>query len=190
MSEKKSRRVFIGIKASSVVQEKISDWRKSFKTLPVRWIGKEDLHITLIPPWLEKDIESVSEKLNYLCQKIRPFNIEINKITYAPTDKKPSLIWAEIVPSPELNRLKKGLEDVLGKDKSSPFPVFRPHITIARFENKNFKYFPVRKLDERVSWKKIVEKITIFESPALGGSGYKIICEIPLLDEPREKLFS
>lgn len=180
MNDKKSRRIFIGIKINSDIQEKISDWRKSFKTLPVRWIRKEDLHITLVPPWIEKDIERVKEKLRNFGGKLARFRIETNKITYAPTDKKPSLIWAEIVPSPELNRLKKGIEDVLGRDKSSPFPVFRPHMTIARFENKNFKYFPVRKLDEKVSWKKIVEKITVFESPALGGSGYKIIRGIPL----------
>lgn len=187
MSAKEKKKIFIGIKISLDIQQKISDWKKSFSFLPVRWIKGEDLHITLIPPWIEKDIEEIEERLKNFAKKVANFQIEIDKIIYAPTDKKPTLIWAETVPFPEISRLKKGLEDALGKDKASSFPVFRPHITIARFNSKDFKSFPAKKLDKKISWKEIFEKITIFESPTGNDSGYKTICEIPLGGKARKE---
>ena len=59
----------------------------------------------------------------------------------------------------------------------------KPHITVARFRQAEFKKFPIQKLDEPFIWKEKVESVTLFESRKfpVDGIKYKILYQINLL---------
>jgi 2'-5' RNA ligase len=57
-------RVFIGIKASMCLQKSVRELRNAHNDLPVRWIKDRNLHLTLVPPWYEDDVERAIAKLN------------------------------------------------------------------------------------------------------------------------------
>jgi 2'-5' RNA ligase len=64
-------RVFIGIKASGRLQTLVREWRGNYKNLPVRWIKDRNLHLTLVPPWYEKDVGKAVAKLKTVRYKKR-----------------------------------------------------------------------------------------------------------------------
>lgn len=56
-------RLFIGIKVSQQLRNKIQTYREKHRDLPVRWIKERNLHITLVPPGKEEDIRREFAKL-------------------------------------------------------------------------------------------------------------------------------
>jgi 2'-5' RNA ligase len=142
-------RVFIGIKIGEELQKKILEWEKYYKNLPVRWLAPENLHITLIPPWEENIIEKAKGKLESI--KKGKFEIVFDKISFGPDSRYPRLIWAE----------------------GNLF-----HLTLARFDPKKFKDFPIKKLNEKVDWQEKVSEVCLFQS--FPNSVYKILHKVPL----------
>lgn len=170
-------RIFVGIKISKEFQERIVAWQKSFLKLPVRWIAPEDLHITLIPPWSEKNIEGVKNTLEAASAEIRSFEIDFEKIIYGPHPKKPRLIWAEAPVNKEFVDLTESFESVFEEHKSK-FPP-RPHVTIARFRHWQFKEFSIQTLDEAFVLKEHVVSVVLFESLRIPKNNikYKVLYE-------------
>lgn len=172
-------KLFIGIKASKELQEKIVAWRETLQDLPVRWVSPEDLHLTLIPPWTEKNIEGVKHTLEAAVAEIQPFEIEFSHILYGPNPRKPRLIWLEGPSSRELSNIEEKLLQMLNQRNNRPL---KPHITVARFRQAEFKKFPIQELDEPFHWKEKVEAVTLFESRKLpiDGVKYKTLHRVPL----------
>lgn len=156
-----TKRIFVGIKISSGLQEKIVAWQKSFLELPIQWIHPEDWHLTLIPPWGEKNIEGVKNVLEAGVAEIQSFEIEFEKILFGPNPKKPRLIWLEGPSSKKLTTLEKSILTAFDKEGQRPL---RPHVTIARFKSWQFKDFPIQALDEKFVWKEGVQSVVLFES--------------------------
>lgn len=169
------KRIFIGIKASKNLQKEILKWRKRYlKTLSVRWIPRENLHITLIPPWNEEDIEKATQVLESIRGSFSPFEVEFIKVSFGPSFKRPRLIWAKGKESPGMVYLKKTLERTLGK-RGERRP-FRPHLTLARFKTNDFCEFKIKKLQDKVSWIEKIETVCLYESKTLpSGAKYKIL---------------
>lgn len=172
------RRLFVGIKISEELQEKILSWEKSWwEKLTVRWLTPKNLHLTLIPPWYEEDIGQTKSNLTEIQGKISPFEIEFNKVTLGPNPKNPRLIWAEGQTPPEIIKLKNLLNELLHQ-KSEKRP-FQLHLTLARFKPQDFRFFTVKRLDEKISWGQEVNLINLFEAHlSLTGAEYEILGEI------------
>ncbi|OGM08310.1 2'-5' RNA ligase [Candidatus Woesebacteria bacterium RBG_13_34_9] len=173
-------RIFIGIKADKDLLKKISDWKKSFKIgFPARFIDDKNLHITLIPPWIEEKskIKSKISNINSILSKIQPFFIELSRIKFGPDEKRPCLIWAEGVADRKILSLKEIIEDTL---KIKPERrIFKLHLTIARFKFNNFKN--IKRLRQTIKWKQEVKSFYLFESIlSPKGAEYKIIKEFKL----------
>jgi len=167
------KRIFIGIAISDNLQKEILEWQKSRPDLKVRWLKPKNLHITLVPPWFEKNVDRIKEKISLL-KKFKPFIIKFNKISLGPSPKHPKLIWFE-GESKEFNNLKIELEKYFeNKDIHPP----KLHVTIARFKISDFLKFPKKELSEKIDWEEEVENITLFES--LGNSEYKALYDIIL----------
>lgn len=81
-------RVFIGVKASKQLQKKVRGWRKIHAGLPVRWIKEHNLHLTLVPPWYEDDIEKAKKKLHEL-----PFSRHTVTFDRVGINFKNKVIW-------------------------------------------------------------------------------------------------
>lgn len=173
-----SRRVFVGIKISNGLQEEILGWEKSWQQkLTVRWLAGKNLHITLIPPWYEGNPEKVKNALGEIKGKFKPFEIKFNKITFGPDPKHPRLIWTEGKAPPEIFKLKKLLEKIL--NQAGEKRKFSLHLTLARFQPKDFLFFPIKTLDEEIAWAQEVYSIILFEAHLfLTGAEYEVLEEI------------
>jgi len=173
------KRIFIGVKISRSLAGEISVWQKSLEQeLPVHWIGGNDLHITLLPPWHEEDknIAKVKKRFQSFAGKFKPFIIQFHTVCYGPNPETPRLIWADGETSLEMIELKKKMEKVFHKEPEKRD--FKLHLTLARFREEKFESFPVQKLCEQVSWKDRVESVTLFESPYPLGSGCVVLDEV------------
>jgi 2'-5' RNA ligase len=173
------KKVFIAVHISKALQKEIISWTKPFLiNISARWISGNNLHITLIPPWYESNIDAVEEKIKTVVNDSEPFSIEFHKVSYGPRPANPRLIWAEGPLSRKLSELYDALGNIF-KERRSDLP-FRPHITLARFNNRHFSSFPVKRLDVKVQWKENVNSIVLMESSpgADSGSGYKVLRKV------------
>ncbi len=154
-------RIFIAIKAS----ENIINFVQKVKNkigLDVRWLPPENLHLTIIPPWEEKKeaIEKLICKLSEI--NVPKTKITFEKVSFGPDEKFPRLIWMTAKPSKELGLLKIDLEKKLGirTEKRD----FIPHITIARFNEKNFHSFEQKKLILAIEEKMDISNFSLIQS--------------------------
>lgn len=181
-------RIFVAIKISEKLQNKIADWRLDFLSrnpgafFDLRWIEDKNLHITLIPPWYEDEsgIEKVIRDMRQATRNINPFEIEFNKATYGPEPRLPRLIWAEGTAPQKLLDLKSALEKIFSRHKNE-YREWITHLTIARFKLEDFHYFSLKKLDEKISWREKIESVVLMESRLSPvGANYEAISEVPL----------
>ncbi len=157
------KRVFIGIKAESNLINEIEEWKNKYQNkLNVRWIEKENLHITLVPPWYEEDLEKVIAGIDQIRALINPFEILFNEVCYGPDYKRPRLIWAKGETSETITKLKKSIEESISiKPENRDFKV---HLTLARFKGSDFRSFVIKRIEDRVFWKIKVDTFCLFES--------------------------
>jgi len=160
------KKIFIGVKLSSDLQKKILAWQEKHSDFKVRWLKPENLHLTLVPPWFEENIEEVKEKMSLLKGELRPFILKFDKITIGPNGKHKRLIWLEGKGEEYKNLAKKMQKYFSVEDKRE----ILPHVTIARF--KSF----AQELQEKIDWPEEVNNLTLFES--LGNSEYKVLYDL------------
>lgn len=159
-------RIFIGIKATNKLQEQIINWQEKHISLPVRFIKPDSLHLTLIPPWYERNINRLAKYLKNFRSPIPPFVIYFNKILYAPLPQ-PRLIWAEGNTPKELVILRNELVKHLGEKKvplRGEKRPFKSHVTVARFKPEIFWSIKGHGIEKRVDWSMDSNEITLFES--------------------------
>ncbi|MCK6462641.1 MAG: RNA 2',3'-cyclic phosphodiesterase [Candidatus Pacebacteria bacterium] len=171
------KRIFIAIPIPEDSQKEILDWINSkteLQKLPVRWLAGKNLHLTLVPPWRENDIESTTDKLKDAIKNFQPFEIEFARVRFGSNKNNPRLIWAEGVANTVLTEMKEKLENVFGvKNENRPW---LPHLTMARFKPEDFGGFPIKNLDEKISWKVKTDNVVIMESKlSPNGADYEIL---------------
>ena len=170
-------RVFIAINLPAEVKEKLSSYQFRWPELPARWTKKENLHITLLFLGYVRDEEllGIFETVKEAASKNRPFLINLKKICYGPTDKKPPrMVWAEGEKSSELAKLQSDLEEkLLGNftqhrsEVSGAGRAFSPHITLARLKLWEFRKMEPEErpeISQELSLSFEVDSIEIMES--------------------------
>jgi len=175
-------RLFVAIKISEELQKEILEWERDYQRLPVRWIAGKNLHVTLIPPWESEEVGKISTALKALEGKMeRSLEVIFKRVCYGPQKEKPRLIWAEGKAPKEIQDLKTEVEGILRqKPDSRPFKL---HLTLARFNPRDFTRFPIKSLDEEVFWRQEVKSIVLVESRLLPeGAEYEVLEEIRLFD--------
>jgi len=174
-----SRRIFIALPISETLQSEILAWEQAFQRLPVRWLKDKNLHITLIPPWYEENVERMVKGIKEVKGMNGRLELQFKRVTFGPNPHAPRLIWAEGPTPPLLTQLKSNLEQALHfKPESRPF---RLHLTLARFRPENFHSFPINTLNENVSWHDTAQSFVLMESHLhLTGAEYEVIQEITL----------
>jgi 2'-5' RNA ligase len=179
----RKRRIFIGFKMPEKIKKRAKEWmgKRLFFDSPIRWVKEDNLHVTLVPPWEEKDVEKVIEKISSI-KDIKPIKVIFEKIEFGPPPK-PRLIWAIGRSEIEILKLKRKLEDILDKKDTRRFLL---HLTLARFNAKDFKNFRIKKLDEEIFWSGYLESFSLFESVfKKDGVYYKTLTEISLGSKPK-----
>ncbi len=191
-----SRRIFVAVGISKELQDEILSWEKkilssrpSFARATegrVRWLEGKNLHITLVPPWYEENIESVIRKLNAVREEFPArggpavgWDMEFNHVTYGPNEREPRLIWAEGQAPERLIDFKRKLTASLGqKEEKRPF---RLHLTLARFRPERLSSFPIKELQERIEWRDKAKSFLLMESHLYKtGADYDVVKEFSL----------
>lgn len=171
-------RVFIGIKATGEIQKQIIDWQEKHKSLPVRFVKPQNLHLTLVPPWHENNIKKFVKTLNKFSFP-KTFEITFDSVSKGP-QLHPRLIWTTGHEQENLTKLGKVLTKFLKKSKQTHS---LPHITIARFKMKEAVLVP--EINETIDLKLDISEITLFESIlSPRGAEYSVIEKVRLVNLP------
>src|SRR3989344_4231801 len=173
----KRRRIFVALPISKGLEEEVSRWREKYANLPVRWLENGNLHITLVPPGYEADAPSVISKLAGI--KGASLGVLFRGVSYGPDPRRPRLIWAEGGAPREMLDLRIKIYETLGKvPEKRPFLT---HLTLARFKEEDFFSFPVRHIEDIVSWKERFSSFVLMESHLKrSGAEYEVLAEFPL----------
>lgn len=122
-------RVFVALACPPELLPAVSRYRDLVAGVPgVRVLEDESLHLTLIPPWEEKDPDAVVR--DFAAVSSPPVTLSFDAAEERRSDRG-GLIWIRGKGSPELERLSLQAWRAI-KSHDPPRPVL-PHVTVARF---------------------------------------------------------
>ena len=184
-------RIFIAINLPEEVKQKLSIYQAMWPELPIRWVKKDNLHITLIFLGYLTDEELVEtcKLVSETASKYPQFMINLKRICYGPPKKlPPRMVWAEGEKSEELGKLQKDLESSLlaspVKKMESKSRPYAPHITLGRikaWEFRNIEPEERPEVNEEIGLSFEVNAIDVMESQLKrGGPEYSILESCPL----------
>uniref|UniRef100_A0A7V3ZTX3 RNA 2',3'-cyclic phosphodiesterase n=1 Tax=candidate division WOR-3 bacterium TaxID=2052148 RepID=A0A7V3ZTX3_UNCW3 len=161
-------RSFIALEIPQEIKAEIYQHIENFKkdNLPVKWVEKENLHITLI--FLgERDLTflaKVKEILKNMAKGFKSFPTNLKDFGFFPNAKKPRVFWIGIEKNKDLivqiaEKLKENLKNIGFKPEEREFS---PHLTIGRFrESLNCEKYLSLKYQSKEF---LINKITLFKS--------------------------
>ena len=186
------KRLFIAINlpedVKEVLAEKQEDIRVNFEEDPVKWVAKQNLHITLaflgsVKKNLIPVIEEELEKIDY-----SKFNFNLDNIEYTPNRREAKMIWVTGI-SDKLKKIQKEVDKTLISINELSYKPdsrdFLPHVTLGRvksfeFRNQSLESIPLLE-DEFVNLNFKIKAFDLMESKLKrSGPEYKKIKSINL----------
>lgn len=158
----KKRRIFVGYQLSETLQHEIGQWREQFVDLPVRWTPLEFLHVTLVPPWYEEDVDKIARLLQSMPQQLRQITVTFETITLGPESNRPRLIWARGEMPSQLFTFRSQLAAIVQRVEERRNPAL--HTTLARFNQEQFAQFPKKHISEPIRWEETISSFSLIES--------------------------
>lgn len=131
-------RSFIAVEIPNAVRNEVAKIIDNFSqaNYPVRWVNKENLHLTLIfLGEIQKDfLDKVNKALGEATKNCRPFEMNLNGIGAFPSQRTPRIIWIGVKQGQnEIIELQANVERPLVKIGYKPeAKKFHPHLTIGR----------------------------------------------------------
>ncbi len=183
------RRIFIAINLPEEAKKQLVNFQARWPELPVRWVKKENLHITLVflGYLSDEEISKILKITKEATHGIQSFSINLNKICYAPPKKMPPrMIWAAGERSEESGKLQNNLESSLAstKENINEKRGYTPHINLGRIKQWEFKRIEPEErpiIDEDIFLNFEVNSIEVMESQLKrGGAEYTILESFPL----------
>lgn len=177
-------RIFIAINLPEDIKKKLSDYQLKWPELPCRWTKKENLHITLafLSYLTDEEMVEVCKITKEVAEKYDQFFINLKRIIYGSTDKRPPrMIWAEGERSEELGRLRNDLGEMLKiKEERS----YAPHLTLGRLKQWEFQRIEPEErpeVSEEINLNFEVNSVEVMESQLKrGGPKYTVLETCPL----------
>lgn len=131
-------RLFVALEIPRAVRENLAALIRDLRTAApkARWVRPENIHVTLkfIGEATADKLENIREALS-IVRSGGPVELNFRRLGFFPNGKRPSVLWAGIDASPNLQSLAGDIEHSLEK---LSFPrerrAFMPHLTIARFQ--------------------------------------------------------
>lgn len=174
------RRVFIGIRLDNDAVNILQKLQDGLPPIPMRVIPKNDIHLTLVPPWIELDIPAAAKRLRDALERPFAFPLKFKYLEYGPDAGHPFLIWVTCEASKELIGLKKRLLKAFGQKEEVPFV---PHVTIARLKGSFANAFRNHHVGKEVPISMTMNAVELMASPHRGGVGYETLKKIALRRE-------
>lgn len=163
----KRRRIFIAINLPEDIKKKLAGYKERWPELPIRWTKPNNIHVTLVFLGYLRDEEFVetSKITKEVASRHSPFSVNLFKVCYGPTDKKPPrMVWAVGEKSEEFGALKEDLDKSLD---SSEKREFSPHITLGRIRKWEWRQIEPEErpeVDEEINLSFSVDSIEVMES--------------------------
>lgn len=175
----KKHRLFVALPAPPALKRTLGEWQSRFTDRPVRWVADRNIHLTLVPPWYEKEPAKVAKRLEGLAAVSGTLAFRFHTVTIGPNPREPRLIWALAESPPELKKLQKNLLGALGF--WPPRQDLRAHLTLARFRPRQFNALHQVTLNEHIDWPTTFDSFALMESHLRPtGAEYEIIQTFPL----------
>lgn len=180
------RRIFIAINLPENVRRRLGDWQKQMHIRlrqgsdEVRWVKKNNLHITLlfIGYVTDEEMYEVCQIVKEVAKRHNPFIINLERIILGPPNKPPRMFWVEGEKNKEIAELQGGLRERIEQGSGVRYEAYRPHINLARFKqglvtaqvNEPFKFqIPVETIEIMQSnLKRSGAEYSILETVQLG----------------------
>lgn len=164
----------------------LSRWREK---LPIRWLPKENWHLTVIPPFYadEGELSAVEEILEKTAKAFEPFELQFHALLFAPPGSRARMVWLSGKPNEKLEALKEALEGEIVREKA--VPSFRqekrrlvPHVTLARFREDDLsRAWQKTRILEDLKLSCVVESLEMTESHLKrSGAEYETLLRVPL----------
>lgn len=154
-------RTFIALEIPDNVKEKIflslNEERKKWRG--VKWVEKENLHITLkfLGEVKEEKIPLISKVLDEVSERFKSFRLSLNVLGAFPTLKNPRIFWIGISPEEKVKEIFEFIEKKLKKlgfEKEKR--EFHPHITVARVKKRGNFNIGEKKLGDGFEIKEVI----------------------------------
>jgi RNA 2',3'-cyclic 3'-phosphodiesterase len=162
------KRIYIGIPVSDHLKQKIKDWRTAHSALGVQWLRDEDLHITLVPPWYEDNLDDLKTRIAGIKNFSPSITVDFQCVTSGPDSRNPRFLWLLGTNNERLATLQKEVGKMV--INRAPQRAILPHITLCRFKSASPEVKPMR---ENFLHTEEVSSIAIYES--LGNSRYCVL---------------
>lgn len=174
-----ARRVFIGIRINGDTLDTLLELQEGLPPIPMRKIQKRDIHLTLVPPWMERDVAAVGKRMRDALERPFSFSLKFKYLEYGPKADNPRLIWVTCAASKQLIELKGRLLKAFGLTPKERIP-FIPHVTIARLTGSFGNSWKDHHVGRHVPVVMEVEAVELLQSPHKGGIGYKTLKKVRL----------
>ncbi|MBN2857921.1 MAG: RNA 2',3'-cyclic phosphodiesterase [Candidatus Delongbacteria bacterium] len=170
MSDKK--RLFIGVKVC--FEEKTEEFYSSIPDIlhdaEIKWVGTENLHLTLkfLGDVEISAIDSIKSKMDMMSKKHNCIRAILKGVGVFKDFYHPKVLWIGLRNCPEFEGLKNDIENSVGDlGFEIDYRKFTPHLTIGRFKNPGnmheLKSF-VSSNQETYFQQSEVSEIVLFES--------------------------
>jgi len=176
---KQRHRVFIAINLPEDIKKKLADFQKKWPELPIRWTKSRNIHITLdFIGYIDNDeLLDICKITKEVASRHSSFSVNLTKICYGPTDKKPPrMIWAVGEKSEEFASLKDDLDKTLSISEKREF---FPHITLGRIRRWEWQRIEPEErpeVSEEINLGFSINSIEVMESELKrGGAEYTIL---------------
>lgn len=131
-------RLFVALEIPRAVRDNLATLIKDLRNADpkARWVRPENIHVTLkfigeVPGEKVQDIRGALSSVH----SEREIELNFRGLGFFPNAKRPSVLWAGIDASPNLQSLAGDIESALEKLGFPPEKrPFVPHLTIARFQ--------------------------------------------------------
>lgn len=170
-------RIFVALKLEPAIAQRLAQLAQPLVRFTVRPVAKEDIHLTLVPPWNETVISNAIEKLRRVANKSCAFRLRFGHVGYGPDPKRPRLLWVECDAGNELIVLHSALLMEFGQREERPL---LPHVTIARIRSNAAKIARKCPVDQNIDIAQEIATVELMQSPRPGERGYKVIASLPL----------
>ncbi len=153
-------RCFIAIELPEAVKSALSGIEEELKRTgaDVRWVKPENIHLTLkfLGNIEDSKAEKIADIMEKICNRCRPFEIEIKGAGMFPNTKSPRVLWSGLENSNVLKSLQEEIDEgmeAIGFDREKRG--FTAHLTLGR----------VRSLKGK---ERLVEVMRLYEKENIG----------------------
>lgn len=192
----KRHRVFIAINLPEEIKKELSFYAEKWADLPAKWVGKDNMHITIefLGDLTDEEVADVCKITKEAAKRHSGFSLNLISVNYGPNRKislpagrqAPRLVWVTGEKSDDLNDFKDDLQDYLLESiRYRPEGRgFVPHITLARIKEWEWKRIDPDErpeINEEIDLAFSVGSIEVMESELKrGGPQYTILesCEL------------